>query len=93
MRYFLADQKYVSVFHVVDSHLKEVLIDESLKELEDELGDSFVRVHRNALVAVAHIQGLETNSEGARLKVAGIELGPQVSRRHLATVRKMLQQL
>ncbi len=93
VRYFLADQKYVTVYHLAEQGLKEVLIDDPLKELEQELGEHFVRIHRNALVAIAHIQGLEKNAQGARLKLADVEQGPQVSRRHMPEVRKLLQQL
>jgi two-component system response regulator AlgR len=93
VRYFLADQKYVTVYHLLDQALKEVLIDDSLKELEQELGDSFVRVHRNALVAIDYIQGLEKTALGPRLKLADVAEGPLVSRRHLPGIRKLLQQL
>ncbi|MEE8059820.1 MAG: LytTR family DNA-binding domain-containing protein [Pseudomonadales bacterium] len=93
VRYFLADQKYVTVYYVTEGELKEVLIDDPLKELEQELGDKFARIHRNALVAVAHIQGLDKREQLSYLKLAGIERGPQVSRRHIATIRKLLQQL
>lgn len=95
VRYFLADQKYVTVYHLQEQALKEVLIDDPLKELELELVDRFVRVHRNALVAIAYIQGLEKTALGPRLKLADVEAeaGPLVSRRHLPGIRKLLQQL
>ena len=93
VRYFLADQKYVTVFHVADGSVGEILIDESLKDLEQEFNSRFVRVHRNALVAKAYIQGLERTEDGARVKLAGLSQGPQVSRRHMPAIRKMLQSL
>lgn len=93
VRYFLADHKYVTVYHLLDKQLKEVLIDDPLKELEQELGDGFIRIHRNALVAIAHIQGLEKSSSGPRLKLAGVAEGPLVSRRHLPAIKTLLQQL
>ena len=89
VRYFLADLKYVTVYHGAG----ELLIDDSLKELEQEFGQRFVRVHRNALVAAAHIQGLEKSAEGYRVKLKGIAQGPAVSRRHLADLRKLIQGL
>ena len=46
--YFQADQKYVCVHHA----LGRDLIDESLKSLEAEFSDDFVRIHRGAVVAV-----------------------------------------
>ena len=95
VRYFLADQKYVTVYYLdeIDGAIKEVLIDDSLKELEKELAASFVRIHRNALVAIQHIQGLEKKAEGVQLKLAGVAAGPLVSRRHQAELRKLLQAL
>ena len=47
IRYLRADQKYVSVRRAGG----EVIIDESLCELETEFADIFLRIHRNALVA------------------------------------------
>lgn len=93
VRYFLADQKYVTVYYVRDEQLREILIDDSLKELEQRFGELFVRVHRNALVSRAHIEGLERDEDGARIRLAQIAEGPQVSRRHLPAIRKLLQSL
>lgn len=90
VRYFIADQKYVTVYH----RLGEVLIDDTLKELEDEFGARLLRVHRNALVVLEHIVGLERVMLGQyRIKLADLAHGPQVSRRHLAEVRRALEQL
>jgi len=57
---FIADQKYVTVCHADG----ELLIDESLKDLEQEFADRFLRVHRNALVAIAHVERLEKDETG-----------------------------
>lgn len=93
IRYFLADQKYVTVYYVQDGALKEILIDDPLKELEQDFGDSFVRIHRNSLVAVRHIKGLYKTELGVQVKLADVPEGPAVSRRHLSTVRKLLDHL
>ncbi len=85
--YFLADQKYVTVFHEGG----ETLIDDTLKELEAQLGDGFVRVHRNALVPLTRIEALERDGGGQfLLRLSGTDLRPVVSRRHVATVRERL---
>lgn len=90
VRYFIADQKYVTVYH----RHGEVLIDDTLKELEDEFGDLLLRVHRNALVVRAHIAGLERVALGQyRIKLTDLLPGPQVSRRHLSEVRRALENL
>ena len=49
--FFIADHKYVTLRHEGG----EVLLDEPLKALEDEFGERFVRIHRNALVALSLI--------------------------------------
>lgn len=88
VRYFLADHKYVTVVHPGG----ELLIDDTLKELEEEFGPQLLRVHRNALVALAHVQGLERVELGQyRVKLAGVDDGPLVSRRHLAAVKRQLE--
>ncbi|MDX9875732.1 MAG: LytTR family DNA-binding domain-containing protein, partial [Spongiibacteraceae bacterium] len=86
-RYFIADHKYVTVIHPGG----ELLIDDTLKELEQEFAPELLRVHRNALVALAHVQGLERVEAGQyRVRLAGVDQGPVVSRRHLPTVKKVL---
>ena len=89
-RYFIADHKYVTVYHTGG----ELLLDDTLKELEDEFGNRLLRVHRNALVVLEHIQGLERVELGQyRVRLHGLVHGPMVSRRHLPDVRKLLAQL
>lgn len=57
---FIAEQKYTTLRDAGG----EELIEESLKSLEEEFARRFVRVHRNSLVAVAHIEGLERDVDG-----------------------------
>jgi two-component system, LytTR family, response regulator AlgR len=88
--YFQADQKYVTVRYEEG----EVLIEESLKALEDEFADQFMRIHRNALVARDKVVGMEKMPEGGQLIVIrGIGAQLEVSRRHVAEVRKFLKSL
>ncbi|KZZ42677.1 hypothetical protein A3759_22500, partial [Thalassolituus sp. HI0120] len=88
--YFYADQKYVNVHHTQG----ETLIDDSLKQLEEEFGAHFLRVHRSALVSLARIERLETLDEGGhQLFLKGLSEGIAVSRRHLPAVRKAMKAL
>lgn len=90
IRYFRADQKYVTVRH----SRGELLIDETLKNLEDEFGEAFVRIHRNSLVAVRYLNGMELDSPGHyQVKLKGVEDQLVVSRRHIAALRKVMQKL
>ncbi|HVH83139.1 MAG TPA: LytTR family DNA-binding domain-containing protein, partial [Steroidobacteraceae bacterium] len=60
VRYFLADRKYTTVSHLNG----EDLIEDSLRLLESEFGALFVRIHRNALVAVKHLERIERDADG-----------------------------
>lgn len=85
---FLAEQKYTTVRHAGG----EDLIDDSLRSLEDEFTPLFVRVHRNALVALSQVEALEKDPEGhlwVRLRHDGGRL--QVSRRLAADVQRRLR--
>jgi two-component system, LytTR family, response regulator AlgR len=65
-----------------------------LRELEDEFGDLFIRVHRNALVAVRHLEGLERDELGHhRVRLRGIDECVEISRRHMSGVRRLIQSL
>lgn len=88
--YFLADQKYVTVRHSGG----QVLIDETLKELETEFGDRFIRIHRNALLSIPYLEGLEMVSTGQyQVRFRGIDERLAVSRRHLPQLRDKMHTL
>ncbi len=90
IRYFMADQKYVMV---VSTHGR-VLIDETLKDLEEEFSKNFVRVHRNSLISVQHIQGLDRDQQGHyHVRLADIEDKPIVSRRYSSKIKSLLKTL
>ena len=90
IRYFQADQKYVTVATAEG----QVLIEETLKSLEDEFREQFIRVHRNALVAVRFLRGLGKDDGGHfRVRLAGVEEQLEVSRRHVADVRQRIKSL
>lgn len=90
VRYFLADHKYVTVYHRTGEHL----LDETLKELEEEFNGRFVRIHRNSLVSIKHIEALERNAQGQyQVRLADIELRPVISRRHVSNLKELLKVL
>ncbi|MDE2406746.1 MAG: response regulator transcription factor [Xanthomonadaceae bacterium] len=90
IRYLQADEKYVVVHHARG----EDLIEESLKSLEAEFAERFVRIHRNCLVAREEITELRRSPEGhvhAVLRHGGPPL--EVSRRSLTQLRETLRHL
>lgn len=86
--YFQADQGYVSAVGAGD----RMLIEDPLRALEEEFAQEFVRVHRNALVNLAHVRGLEKDAEGNAVIV--FRAMPErlvVSRRLLPGVRRRVR--
>ena len=90
--YLKAELKYVTLRTAEHSHV----LDQSLTELEAQLGERFVRVHRNALVARSAMKALERRAddeEGG--ETWAVQVGPTgewlaVSRRQVATVREVM---
>lgn len=83
----VADQKYVTVRHAGG----EALIEESLRQLEQELGRAFVRIHRNTLVNRACIEQLVRGADGHYVvHLRGLVEPLAVSRRLAADVREAL---
>lgn len=86
--YFQADQKYVTAHYPGG----EALLDEPLKDLEAEFGERFLRIHRNALVAMAYVEGLERDDNGSFRVRLRVDLPPlPVSRRHVGEVKRRLR--
>ena len=94
--YFKAELKYVTLRTAAHSYV----LDEALSELQQRLGDRFLRVHRNALVARDAVRALErrviagdTDEEGGEgwaVRVAPVDEWLAVSRRQVAAVREAL---
>jgi two-component system response regulator AlgR len=88
--YYQADHKYVT------AHLahREELLEESLKQLEELLGERVIRIHRNALVSRGAITGLERDRSGTHYAtLRGVGRGPEISRRLVAEVRRQLKEM
>ncbi len=88
VRYLQAEEKYVVVHHAHG----EDLVEDSLKQLEAEFGERFVRIHRNCLVAREELRELRRLPDGrvhAVLRSGGPAL--EVSRRCLPALRERLR--
>lgn len=84
-----AEQKYVTAY-LTDS---EAVLSDTLKEIEEEFADLFVRVHRNALVARDAIEGLSLVDGHLTVSIHGISIRPVVSRRLESKLRHLLPEL
>jgi len=89
--YLKSEWKYVTLRTASEQHV----LDDSLLDLEQRLGPGFLRVHRNALVAVSAVEALERRTGGdaeawsVRIKPVGEWI--DVSRRQLPAVRGVLE--
>ena len=94
--YLKAELKYVTLRTAEHTHV----LDDSLAELEERLGEHFLRVHRNALVSRRAVRALERRtlagdseeegSEGWAVCMAPVGEWLAVSRRQVAAVREAL---
>jgi len=89
IRLLQADQKYITAYTAEG----ETVLSDTLKDIEKEFSQLFIRVHRSALVARNAIEGL-TYAEGhLAVKIRDIEIQPIVSRRLEPKLRQLLPQL
>jgi two-component system response regulator AlgR len=95
--YLKAELKYVTLRTTNRSYV----LDETLSQLEQRVGDRFIRVHRNALVAKSAVRALErravagSEDEGGEVGWA-VQVAPlgewlAVSRRQVGAVRDALE--
>lgn len=89
--YFKAELKYITVRTAAKSYI----LDGSLSELEERYHASFMRIHRNALIARRAVRALEKHfdadeGEGWAVRLNGIDELLAVSRRQLAAVREVI---
>ena len=90
VHYLQAEEKYVVVHHARG----EDLIEESLKSLEEEFGERFVRIHRNCLVARHEIVELKRAPDGHVQAVLRHGQAPlEVSRRCVSALRETVRHL
>ena len=88
VRFLRAEHKYVTARYPDG----ELVIEDSLASLEEEFAGRFMRVHRNALVARAHVRGLERNAQGQyHIHFDGVDDTVEVSRRLASQVKRELR--
>ncbi|HKV64963.1 MAG TPA: LytTR family DNA-binding domain-containing protein [Rhodanobacteraceae bacterium] len=86
--YLTADDKYVTLHRAAG----ELLSEQSLRAIEETFPDRFVRVHRACLIPVERLIGLHRDPDGTvRALIAGSDASPEVSRRNLPAVRRLLR--
>ncbi len=89
---FLAEHKYITIKYYKENSVNETIIEDTLKSLEEEFEQDFLRIHRNALVRKDKIESLKKLENGhVIVNLIGLDKGLEVSRRHLSEVRQWLK--
>ncbi len=90
IHYLQAEEKYVVVHHARGQDL----IEESLRALEEEFGERFIRIHRNCLIARDRLQEVRRTPAGQVQAVLRDVAQPlEVSRRCVANLKTELVRL
>lgn len=94
--YIRAELKYLTL----RTRTREHVIEESLQSIEQEMGERFVRVHRNTLVARSAIAGVERGvpdssdpdkgQESWQVVLAGVDERLPISRRQWPVIKALL---
>ena len=90
--YLKAELKYVTV----RTAAREFLIEEALTRLESEFGETFLRIHRNCLVAserIREIGKLAGEDDGHFLLLDGLDERLMVSRRQYSALREKIKSM
>jgi two-component system response regulator AlgR len=86
--YFKAENKYV----VIKTHEGEFLLNDTLNQLEGELGDGYIRAHRNTLLSTQYIEGMEKiDDDRWQVTLQGFDDKIEVSRRQRPIIRSWLK--
>ncbi|MEM7195030.1 MAG: LytTR family DNA-binding domain-containing protein [Pseudomonadota bacterium] len=86
--YFRAENKYVAV----RTRDARYLINETLNQLEEDMDDEFIRVHRNALISTRFLEGLEKIDDNRWCVLfQDIDDKLEISRRQTPTIRRWLR--
>lgn len=83
---FMADCKYVTVTH----EGKTSLIDDTITKLEDELDDSFIRVHRKSIISKKNLAALVMDDDQNKFALMKDETRVPISRRYWKEIKSIL---
>ena len=86
--FFKAENKYV----VIKTSEGEYLLNDTLNQLQNDLGDGFIRAHRNALISTRFLEGMEKiDKDRWQVFLHGFDDRIEVSRRQRPIIRSWLK--
>lgn len=84
---FVSEDKYTTLY----CQLGEVIVDDSLVNIETKFKQKLLRINRNALINTAELCGIHRNNSQAFAKLKSTNYQPQISRRNLTKVKDLLK--
>lgn len=86
VEYVIAENKYTHAF----SQQKSLILDTTLKQLEQDYPQKFIRIHRHTIVDKHLVEKLCKIGNQPVVYLKGIDKSFEVSRRHLKEVKQLL---
>ncbi len=86
VEYVIAENKYTHAY----SSERSLILDATLKQLEQDYPHKFIRVHRNTLVDKHLVEKLSKQGTQPMVHLKGVAKCFEVSRRHLKEVKQLL---
>ncbi|SDJ56973.1 two-component system, LytT family, response regulator AlgR [Pseudomonas delhiensis] len=85
--HFSAEEKYVTAFTAKG----RIHFDATLKALEIEFAEAFIRIHRSHLVRSSLVSNLRWDAYSASIGIEGTEIRLPLSRQRVGAVRNLLR--
>ncbi|NAS30993.1 hypothetical protein GTQ40_08440 [Flavobacteriaceae bacterium R38] len=90
--YIKSEDNYVNIIHLNNktSAIESELIRATLKNVENNMSNPFLRIHRSYLVNLNHVHKISGNSQGMQLFIKLTEESLPVSRSYINALKKAL---
>lgn len=88
--YISRDGKYSQVVSLHNKELANVLVDDSLKQLEQTYANHLIRIHRNTLINKNKISALQQAAQGYEVFLTHLNQPLAVSRREVSKLKALL---
>jgi hypothetical protein len=85
----VAEDNYVIVHSLENQKLKKWMIRATMNEVENQLNQSFIRIHRSYIINKNYIEDITGNVTNTRIKLKDIDIELPVSRAKVGEIRQL----
>ncbi len=91
--YIEAADNYMDIYYSEEREIRHKLLRSTIKQIEEQLRDYsfFVRCHRAYIVNVNHINNIEGNAQGYKLKLLNVSKEIPVSRTYMQVLKEKIK--